>query len=88
MPRKTKTNKSLKYHAVHKGKMGLLLILKVVLVLLSFFLVMAAVSLLAPWVNFDQISFINILVWAVSFAIVLGIYLFVILRVLHVFKFK
>ena len=79
--------KNLKYHVIHKGKLGFLLILKIVLVLFSFFVVMAAVSIISPWALYS-ISLSNIIVWGIGLAIILLLYLFVIIKVLKILKFK
>ena len=85
--REKKSGKGLKHHLIHKGRMGLLLILKVCLIFLSFFVVMAILSLFSPWANFNQVSFLNIVMWAIGLAIAILLYLFLIVRVLDMLKF-
>ena len=85
--RKKKAGKGLKHHIIHKGRMGLLLILKVCLIFLSFFAVMAILSLFSPLANFNQVSFLNIVMWAIGLAIAILLYLFLIVKVLNILKF-
>lgn len=80
--------KGLKHHIIHKGRLTLLLILKVCLILLSFFAVMAILSLFSPWANFNQVTFLNIVMWAIGLAIAILLYLFLIVRVLDLLKFN
>jgi len=79
--------RGIRHHIIHKGRLSLLLILKIFLVLLSFFLVVTLLSLFSPWV-FGQISFLNIIVWAIGLAIAIFLYLFLIARILNLLKFK
>ena len=93
MPKKTsgkrekKAGKGLKYHLIHKSKLTLLLILKICLIFLSFFAVISILSLFSPWANFNQISFLNIVMWAIGLAIAILLYLFLIVKVLNILKF-
>jgi len=80
--------RGLRHHIIHKGRMGLLLILKVCLVLLSFFVVMSILSFFSPWANFNQVTFLNIVMWAIGLAIAILLYLFLIVRVLDLLKFN
>jgi len=88
MAKKTYVKKGLKHHIIHKGRLTLLLILKVFLILLSFLVVMAILSFFSPWANFNQLSFLNILMWAIGLAIAILLYLFLIVRVLNLLKFN
>jgi len=88
MPRKTGAKKGLKHHIIHKSRLTLLLVLKVLLIFLSFFAVMAIMSLFSPWANFNQVSFLNITMWVIGLAIAILLYLFLIVRVLNLLKFK
>lgn len=88
MAKKRETQKKgLDYHLLHKTKLILLLVLKVFLVLVSFFAVMALLSLLSPWASFSQTKPLNIVMWIVGTSIAVPIYLFMIIRILKILKF-
>jgi hypothetical protein len=80
--------KKLKKHLVHKAKLGLLLISKILFVLFSFFVVMAAMSIISPWTNPFQPTLSNIIVWGIGLAVILLLYLFMIIRILKILKFR
>ncbi len=86
--REKKAGKGLKRHIMHKSRLTLLLVLKVCLILLSFFAVMAILSFFSPWANFNQVSFPNIVMWAIGLAIAILLYLFLIVKVLDFLKFR
>jgi len=83
-----KAGKGLRHHLIHKGRLTLLLVLKVCLILISFFVVMTILSLFSPWANFNQVTFLNIVMWAIGLAIAILLYLFLIVRVLNLLKFR
>ncbi|MEK6840818.1 MAG: hypothetical protein AABX79_02600 [Nanoarchaeota archaeon] len=87
MPKKTEV-KGLKHHIIHKSRLTLLLVLKVSLILISFFIVMRILSFFSPWVSFNEITPLNILMWAIGLAIAILLYLFLIVRVLDILKFS
>jgi len=80
--------RGIKYHIVHKSRLTLLLLLKVIFVLLSFFAVMLAISIIPPWVNLYKISLSSIVIFAIGLALVILVYLVMIIRILKVLKFQ
>ncbi|MDP3992309.1 MAG: hypothetical protein Q8P79_02260 [Nanoarchaeota archaeon] len=81
--------RGLKHHLIHKGKLSLLLISKIILVFFSFFLVMAVLSFFSPWADISgQVSFFSIMIWGIGSALATTLYLFLVLKMLDLFKFK
>jgi len=80
---KNKTKK----HLVHKTRLGLLFVLKIFFVLISFFVVMTAISIISPWTSHSQLTLSNIIIWGIGLAIILLLYLFMIIKVLKILKF-
>ncbi len=80
--------KGIKHHIIHKGRLSLLLIFKIFFVLFSFFVVITILSSFSPFVDLGQASFFNIIMWVIGLAVVSVLYLFLIIRVLKLLKFK
>ena len=80
--------RGLKHHIIHKSRLTLLLVLKVFFLLLSFLVVMAILSFFSPWANFTEITALNIIMWVIGLAIAILLYLFLIVRILNLLKFK
>ena len=82
MSKKNKILKQkIKHHIKHKSKLFLLLIIKIFLVfLISIFVLWAVYSLLNNFLNI-------IFVFVVSFAIASFVYLFLIIKILKLFRF-
>lgn len=80
--------RGLRHHIIHKGRLSLLLIFKIFFVLLSFFIVITILSSFSPFVDIGQASFFNIIMWVIGLAVVSALYLFLIIRVLKLLKFK
>lgn len=80
--------KGIKHHIIHKGKLSLLLILKIFFVFLSFFVVIAILSFFFPFNSIDQASFFDITIWAIGLAVGISLYLFLIIKIVKLFKFK
>lgn len=85
--RENKAGKGLKHHPIHKGRLTLLLVLKVCLILISFSVIIGILSFFSPWADFNQLTPLNIFMWAIGFAIAILLYLFLIVRVLDILKF-
>jgi len=86
--RRQTAKRDLKHHIAHKSRLTLLLALKIFLILLSFFVVMALWSFFSPWTNFTELTFLNIFTWAIGLAIAILLYLFLVIKVLNLLKFK
>ena len=80
--------KTIREQAIHKGKLGFLLLLKIFFAFFSFFVLVGLLYLFLPWVNLSQVSLSTVLVFAVSIGIATTLYLFLILKVLHILKFR
>ena len=82
--------KGIEHHIIHKGKLSLLLILKIFFVFFSFLVVVAIFSFFSPLTDLDlgQVSSFNIIMWIIGLAVVVALYLFLIIRVLKLLKFK
>jgi len=81
MAKKKKTpREKIKYHIKHKSKLLLLLIVKILLVLISIFVLWVVYSLLKNFLGIVPVLII-------SFAIASLVYLFLIIKVLNLFKF-
>ena len=80
--------RGLRHHIIHKGRLSLLLIFKIFFVLFSFFVVITILSSFSPFVDLGQASFFNIIMWVIGLAVVSVLYLFLIIRVLKLLKFK
>ena len=80
--------RGLRHHIIHKGRLSLLLIFKIFFVLLSFFVVITILSSFSPFADIGQASFFNIIMWVIGLAVVIILYLFLIIRVLKLLKFK
>ncbi len=80
--------RGLRHHIIHKGRLSLLLILKIFLVFFSFFVVMAILTSFSPLTDLGQASFFNIIMLVIGLAVVSALYLFLIIRVLKLLKFK
>ncbi len=80
--------RGIRYHVVRKSKLSLLLFSKIILVLISFFVVIAALSIVSPWANLYQLSLSSIIIWGIGLAIVIILYLIMIIRVLKILKFS
>ena len=80
--------KGIKHHIMHKGRLSLLLIFKIFFVLFSFFVVITILSSFSPFVDLGQASFFNIIMWVIGLAVASVLYLFLIIRVLKLLKFK
>lgn len=80
--------RGLRHHITHKSKITLLLTVKIFFIFLSFYFVMAVFTLFSPWTNLDELTFANILVWALGLGIATLVYLILILKTLPHFKFQ
>jgi hypothetical protein len=83
-----KRGKGIKHHIIHKSKLSLLLLLKILFAFLSFFLVMAALSIISPWANIGQLSISSIIIWGISLTIIIILYLVMVIRMLRILKLR
>jgi hypothetical protein len=82
--------RNLKEHVLHKSRLTLLFLLKVFFALFSFLIVILALSFISPWTNpnFFNITISQIIYWAIALALVILLYLFFIIRILKILKFR
>lgn len=75
-------------HIVHHGKFGVYLALKIFFAFLCFFILIGLLYPFLLWTNLSQINLSSILVLAVCLGIATTLYLFLILKVLHLLKLE
>lgn len=73
--------KGLKHHLIHKSRLGLLLIIKIILAFVCFFLG-GYVGLLLKDV------FGEVFTWLIIFPLIFVLYLFIVIKILHLLKFE
>ena len=85
---KTKKKRGARYHIIHKSKLSLLLIMKIILAFFSFLVISALFAFLSPWSNLEITSFLQFVYWAFAMALILFLYLYLIIHFLKLLKFK
>lgn len=88
MARRKNQRRTFQEHVAHKTRLGFLLILKIFFAFFSFFVLMGLLSFFLPWVNLTEVSMTSILVLAACLGIATTLYLFLILKVLHLLRFR
>lgn len=83
-----KKRRTVHEHIAHKGKFVLFLVLKIFFAFFSFFVLLGLLSFFLPWVDLSKVTLVSILILAVCLGIATTLYLFLILKVLHLLRFK